>query len=151
MPDQEHHTGKTRIGERLRYIRHNHPDGLIEQARLAAKSGVSERHIRDVEAGKANTTVAKLEKIVNALGIDRVAYLLDEEVFEQVNAQLRSLQEARTLGVDGVRLRSHGTSSPGPSPSQEDVVAMLLARMAEIGDEAKRVQQDLPPSTAVDG
>lgn len=148
MPDHGGHEGKTRTGERLTYIRENHPDGPITIVGLAAKSGVSERYLRDVESGRANVTVEMLEKITQALGIDRVAYLLDDLVFDQVNAELRSLQEARDQGVSAIRLRSHtshGTSPPQSGPDQEGVAAML-AWLSEIGDEAKRMQQDLPPT-----
>lgn len=148
MPDHGGDEGKTRIGERLTYIRENHPDGAMTIAGLAAKSGVSERYLREVESGRANVTVEMLEKITGALGIDRVAYLLDDLVFDQVNAELRSLQEARDQGVNAIRLRSHpspGTSPPQPGPGHEGLAA-TLAWLSEIGDEAKRRQLDLPPT-----
>ena len=109
---------------------------------------MSARYLREVEAGRTNVTVDMLEKITKALGVDRVAYLLDDLVFDQVNAELRSLQEARDHGVSAIRLRSHtahGMSPPHAGPDQEGVAAML-AWLSEIGDRANRMQQDLPPT-----
>lgn len=146
MHDHEGHAGRTHRGERLRYLRRHHPDGPVTAGRLAEMSGVSERHVQNVESGTSNVTVEVLEEITHALGIDRVAYLLDEDVFNPIDAELRSLQEALTLGVLGIRLRSHDTSFPETHPGQTEIMAGMLAQIAELGDEAKRIQRDLSPS-----
>lgn len=149
MPDHGAHDGKARVGERLSYIMQNHPNGVITAAQLAETSGVSERHIRDMKAGKANITLEVLEKITQALEINRPACLIDGEVFEQVKAQLRSLQEARALGVEGIRLRSHGTSPSDPGSGQTEALAAFLDKMVAIGNEAKQMQQGLPRQQAL--
>ncbi|WP_306317497.1 MULTISPECIES: helix-turn-helix domain-containing protein [unclassified Streptomyces] len=80
----------TELARRLRHIRKYHPEGPFTLSDLAERTGVSKRTLVAAESAEGtNLTIETLVKVTRGLGIARSAYLLDEEVFRQVNAELR--------------------------------------------------------------
>ncbi|MFI9206045.1 helix-turn-helix domain-containing protein [Streptomyces sp. NPDC053048] len=98
------HAAKAAIALRLRYIRRHHPEGPFSLAKLAERAGVSKRTLASAEsADGTNLTIETLMKVAQSLGIRRLAYFLDEQVFHEVNAELE------TVG-DGPRIPAPGKS-----------------------------------------
>ncbi|MGW3661930.1 helix-turn-helix domain-containing protein [Streptomyces sp. NPDC005141] len=78
------------IARRLRHIRQYHPEGPFTLSELAERTDVSKRTLVAAESAEGtNLTIETLVKVTRGLGIARWAYLLDEQVFRQVNAELR--------------------------------------------------------------
>ncbi|MGW0533333.1 helix-turn-helix domain-containing protein [Streptomyces sp. NPDC003032] len=79
------------IARRLRHIRRHHPEGPFTLMELARLTSVSKRTLAAAESAEGtNLTIETLVKLTRGLGIRRWAYFLDEQVFQQVNAELRS-------------------------------------------------------------
>jgi transcriptional regulator with XRE-family HTH domain len=136
---------RSAVGERLRYIREHHPEGALTRAELAERSGVSLRTIAALESAEgANVQVDTLVKLTHSLGIRRVAYLLDAEVFTQVNQELalsRQLREARDAGVETVLLRN----STGVSDDAASTLNNLLDAIVGAARQAKgKLRGDTP-------
>jgi transcriptional regulator with XRE-family HTH domain len=136
---------RSAVGERLRYIREHHPEGPLTRAELAERSGVSMRTIAALESAEgANVQVDTLVKLTHSLGIRRVAYLLDGDVFAQVNQELalsRQLREAKDAGVEAVLLRN----STGISDDAASTLNNLLDAIVGAARQAKgRLQGDAP-------
>ncbi|MFB7244264.1 helix-turn-helix domain-containing protein [Streptomyces populi] len=113
------------IARRLRHIRQNHPEGPFTLSELAERTGVSKRTLTAAESAEgANLTIETLVTVTRGLGITRWAYLIDEQVFRQVNAELRTWgdavrreRDAEALGslavlLSGI-LTSTATARPG--------------------------------------
>ncbi|WMD20866.1 XRE family transcriptional regulator [Achromobacter seleniivolatilans] len=64
----------THVGENLRRIR---KQGGLSQSNLAEASGISRRMIAGLEAGKANISLASLDKLAGALGVGFVDLVSD--------------------------------------------------------------------------
>ncbi|MET9900699.1 helix-turn-helix domain-containing protein [Streptomyces sp. NPDC006446] len=95
------------IARRLRHIRQHHPEGPFSLAELAERTGVSKRTLVAAESAEgANLTIETLVKVTRGLGIARWAYLLDEQVFRQVNAELRQRGDAMRQERDAESLGS---------------------------------------------
>jgi transcriptional regulator with XRE-family HTH domain len=78
------------IARRLRHIRRHHPEGPFTLSELARLTSVSKRTLAAAESAEGtNLTIETLVKLTRGLGIRRWAYFLDEQVFQQVNADLR--------------------------------------------------------------
>ena len=136
---------RSAVGDRLRHIREHHPEGPITRAQLAERSGVSMRTIAALESAEgSNVQVDTLVKLTDSLGIRRVAYLLDADVFEQVNQELalsRQLREARDAGVEAVLLRN----STGISDDAASTLNTLLDAIVGAARQAKgRLRGDGP-------
>lgn len=94
------------IARRLRHVRQYHPEGPFTLSELAERTGVSKRTLVAAESAEGtNLTIETLVKVTRGLGIGRWAYLLDEQVFRQVNAELRKVghlmrqeRDAESLG-----------------------------------------------------
>lgn len=114
---------KLDVGRRLRFARTNHPNGPMTQTALADATGVSTRALGDIEAGNANPSLETLVKITCGLGVERMAYLLDQEVFDEVNRQFESVTEfdeaKRQLAVTSVSFRADST------PNLQEVTTIL--------------------------
>ncbi|MFI0766109.1 helix-turn-helix domain-containing protein [Streptomyces sp. NPDC021218] len=108
------------IGDRLRWIRAHHPEGPFSLEALAARSKIAKRRLASAESTDgANLTIETLVKIAHSLDIDRVAYFIDSQVFEDVNAQLALLREFQTRNVSSVALRtSHAPDIPPSTRAQ---------------------------------
>ncbi|MEV6609526.1 MULTISPECIES: helix-turn-helix domain-containing protein [unclassified Kutzneria] len=128
---------RSAVGERLRHIREHHPEGAMTRAELAERSGVSLRTIAALESAEgANVQVDTLIKLTHSLGIRRVAYLLDADVFAQVNRELAlsvQLREARVAGVEAVLLRN----STGISDDAASTLNNLLDAIVGAARQAK--------------
>jgi transcriptional regulator with XRE-family HTH domain len=128
---------RSAVGERLRHLREHHPEGPLTRAELAERSGVSMRTIAALESSDgANVQVDTLIKLTHSLGIRRVAYLLDADVFDQVNQELalsRQLREARDAGVEAVLLRN----STGISDDAASTLNNLLDAIVGAARQAK--------------
>ncbi len=57
---------KKQIGSRIKDYRQKHG---LKQSDLAKKAGISSNYYSKIERGEINTTIEKLQKIVNALGV----------------------------------------------------------------------------------
>ncbi|WP_244200019.1 helix-turn-helix domain-containing protein [Amycolatopsis thailandensis] len=117
---------KSDVGRRLRYARTNHPNGLLQnQSALSEATGVSRRTLAEIEAGSANPNLETLIKITCGLGINTLAYLFDEQVFDQVNKQWESVEDTaearRELGVTSVAYRA----DPDADVSSVDINGVL--------------------------
>lgn len=76
----------------------------MTQEKLAESSGLSVQYLGDVERGKANPTLAILEKIGRALNIP-IADLFDIENFQWQTEDLRSFIQDYVTKTDGETLR----------------------------------------------
>ncbi|WP_045694410.1 helix-turn-helix domain-containing protein [Streptomyces rubellomurinus] len=123
---------KTAIATRLRYVRHEHPEGPFTLGELAERAGVSKRTLVSAESSDGtNLTVETLVKVAHSLGIERWAYFLDEQVFREVNTELDMIKELRERNVRSVALRTaHPTHLP------VDQVAALLRGIIESAGQA---------------
>jgi transcriptional regulator with XRE-family HTH domain len=123
--DQEGGAVMPAIARRLRHIRQHHPEGPFTLSELAERTGVSKRTLVAAESAEGtNLTIETLVKVTRGLGIARWAYLLDEQVFRQVNAEFRKCgarvaqeRDAESLGslarlVSGI-LTSTAADRPG--------------------------------------
>ncbi|WP_405655855.1 helix-turn-helix domain-containing protein [Streptomyces sp. RK9] len=78
------------IARRLRHIRRHHPEGPFTLLELARLTSVSKRTLAAAESAEGtNLTLETLVKLTRGLGIRRLAYFLDEQVFQEVNAEMR--------------------------------------------------------------
>lgn len=117
------------IARRLRYIRHHHPDGPFTLAGLAERAGVSKRTLSHAEsADGSNLTLETLLKVCYSLGIERDAYFLDEQVFQQVNAEL----EARAGREAGCA-------------AHVDLLCHLLTDILDSASQARSALRAIPP------
>lgn len=90
------------IGRRVRQLRTRRGLSLRE---LASGSGLSERYVSDLEAGRANISVLRLEDVAAALGTSAGALLVEAE-------RAASAGSARVVALLG--LRGAGKSTIGP-------------------------------------
>ncbi|MDJ0466811.1 helix-turn-helix domain-containing protein [Streptomyces sp. H27-C3] len=133
------------IATRFRHIRQHHPEGPFTLERLASVTGVSKRNLALAESPEgANLKIETLVKIAHSLGIERWAYFLDAQVFDQVNIELSVLQELRQRQVETVALRKsndHQTSRDALTQLSE-----LIAGITNLGQSANEILQDMPGS-----
>ncbi|MER6568864.1 helix-turn-helix domain-containing protein [Streptomyces sp. NPDC001093] len=143
--DDHVHAAKTDIAARLRHIRRHHPEGPFSLARLAELAGVSKRTLASVESAEgANLTIETLVKVAHSLGIQRCAYFLDEQVFQQVNKELELLGQLRESRAHGLALRS---SHAAPVATTTDQVSQLLAGIIEAAAQARDSLRGVPPTS----
>ena len=90
------------LGKRIRQLRLERGLSLRE---LAARSGVSERYLSELEAGRGNISVLRLEQVATALEQSAGALLLEAERITTAGA-------ARVVALLG--LRGAGKSTIGP-------------------------------------
>ncbi|MGW5735642.1 MULTISPECIES: helix-turn-helix domain-containing protein [Streptomyces] len=103
----EHGSVMPEIARRLRHIRRHHPEGPFTLVELARLTSVSKRTLAAAESAEGtNLTIETLVKLTRGLGIRRWAYFLDEQVFQQVNAELRD-------GGPAARRAAHSTEPLG--------------------------------------
>ncbi|UUV36487.1 helix-turn-helix domain-containing protein [Amycolatopsis roodepoortensis] len=125
VPDSLLQAVKLDVGRRLKFARTNHPNGSMTQAALAEATGVSTRALGDIETGSSNPNLETLVKITAGLGVDRLAYLLDEAVFDQVNSEFESVRETaaarKELGVTSFAFRADSK----PDLSNMDINSIL--------------------------
>lgn len=140
--DAEVHAAKTAIAVRLRHIRQHHPEGPFSLAKLAERAGVSKRTLASAESAEGtNLTIETLVKVTHSLGIARWAYLLDEEVFQQVNAELETIKELRRRKVQSVALRA--SHSAAVSTGQ---LSKLLTGIIDAAAQARDSLRGAPPT-----
>ncbi|MGV9252834.1 helix-turn-helix domain-containing protein [Streptomyces sp. NPDC003697] len=133
--DDHVHATKADIAARLRHIRRSHPEGPFSLAKLAELAGVSKRNLASVESAEgANLTIETLVKVAHSLGIQRCAYFLDDEVFQQVNKELEFLRELRDSKAAGLALR---TSHAQPVATTTDQVSQLLSGIIDAAAQAR--------------
>jgi hypothetical protein len=83
-----------------------------------------------------------LVKIAHSLGIERWAYFLDEQVFDQVNIELAVVKELAARNVETVALRkSNGHQMSSQALSQ---LSELITGITSLGQSANEILQDLP-------
>ncbi|GGN34406.1 helix-turn-helix domain-containing protein [Streptomyces kronopolitis] len=141
-PDEAAHAAKTAIARRLRHLRQHHPEGPVTLARLAELAGVSKRTLAAAEsADGTNLTVETLVKVAHSLGISRVAYFLDEQVFNDVNSELELLSKLRSHRVESVALRQTGPAAPASSLTE---LSHLITRLVTTAEAARATLEDLP-------
>jgi transcriptional regulator with XRE-family HTH domain len=144
-PDETAHAAKTALARRLRHLRQHHPEGPVTLARLAELAGVSKRTLAAAEsADGTNLTVETLVKVAHSLGISRVAYFLDEQVFDDVNSELELLRKLRTHRVESVALRQTGPAAPAASTSSLTELSHLITRLVTTAEAARATLEDLP-------
>ncbi|MFF4739730.1 helix-turn-helix domain-containing protein [Streptomyces sp. NPDC001262] len=128
--DERIHRAKAEVARRLRYVRRHHPEGPFTLAGLAERAGVSKRTLSHAEsADGCNLTLETLLKVSHSLGISRDAYFLDEQVFEQVNAQ---------LGAQGE------PGAPGGPAAPVDRLSGLIDEILASAAQAQNALRDLP-------
>ncbi|MER6086748.1 helix-turn-helix domain-containing protein [Streptomyces bluensis] len=138
--DELIHASKRAVAERLRHIRQHHPEGPFTLASLAERAGVSARTLAQAESSEgANVTLETLTKVAHSLGIRRIAYFLDDAVFQQVTAELDTLARLRTQKVEGVSARR---SAPTGLPVEQ--LAQLLSGILANAEQARNALQELP-------
>ncbi|MGW7528822.1 helix-turn-helix domain-containing protein [Streptomyces sp. NPDC054783] len=139
------HETKADIARRLRHIRRHHPEGPFSLAKLAHLAGVSKRTLTSVESDDgANLTIETLVKVAHSLGIQRCAYFLDEQVFQQVNQEFALLMELRESRAQGLALR---TSHASPIPTTTDQVSRLLTGIIDAAAQARDSLRGAPLSS----
>lgn len=131
------------LARRLRYIRQHHPEGPFTLEGLAEVVGVSKRNLAQAESSTgANLSIETLIKIAHNLGIDRWAYFLDEQVFEQVNVELAVVKGLASRQVATVALRSsHAQQIPAETLAQ---LSELISGITSLGQSANEILQDMP-------
>ncbi|MGI5484746.1 helix-turn-helix domain-containing protein [Streptomyces lavendofoliae] len=131
------------LARRLRYIRQHHPEGPFTLEALSEMVGVSKRNLAQAESFTgANLRIETLIRIAHNLGIDRWAYFLDEEVFNQVNVELSVVKELAAKRVETVALRStHVQNIPGETLAQ---LSELIAGITSLGQSANEILQEMP-------
>ncbi len=93
---------------------------------LAARSGVSQRFLADVEAGRANISLRKLGAIASALGVELTHVLVEEVVSPE-----RALIDELLAGRPGEELAiAHRVLRETLGPKQGSLVALLGLRGA---------------------
>ncbi|WP_219152391.1 helix-turn-helix domain-containing protein [Amycolatopsis sp. TNS106] len=137
-PDALLETVKSDVGRRLKYARTHHPNGRLRtQAALSEATGVSRRALGEIEAGTANPSLDTLVKLTAGLGVERVAYLLDEGVFDQVNSEFdavrQNLEAKEELGVSSVVFRA---DSEPPSPQDMGGILRQLQKLVTAAQNA---------------
>lgn len=130
------------VGERLRYIRKHHPEGPFTLAALAERSGVSQRTLGAAEAATANLTLESLVKIASCLGINRVAYFVDAQVFDEVNTELDAVSALRAQGVRSVALRSDGRAPDATGTHEQNLATLLQTILASASEAVRKLPQD---------
>lgn len=90
------------IGGAIRSLR---MEGGLSLRALAARSGLSERYLSDLEAGRANISILRLEEVARALGRSAGALLLEAE---------RAVSAGSPQVVALLGLRGAGKSTIGP-------------------------------------
>ncbi|MGW7821834.1 helix-turn-helix domain-containing protein [Streptomyces puniciscabiei] len=139
--DGQVHAAKAAIAARLRHIRQHHPEGPFTLAKLAERAGVSKRTLASAESAEGtNLTIETLVKVAHSLGIERWAYFLDEQVFQQVNAELETVKELSRRKVHSVALRT-----PHPTTVPTDQLAQLLTGIIDAAAQARQTLRDGPP------
>ncbi|MFF1478078.1 helix-turn-helix domain-containing protein [Streptomyces sp. NPDC058301] len=134
------HATKADAAARLRHIRHQHPQGPFTLAQLAERTGLSKRTLVSAESAEGtNLTLETLVKVAHSLGIRRVAYFLDEQVFQQVNAELETVKALRRRNVQQIALRA---AHPGEAPTEQ--LAQLLAGIIDSATQARDSLRDAP-------
>ncbi|MFD8542452.1 helix-turn-helix domain-containing protein [Streptomyces sp. NPDC059649] len=142
--DEAAHAAKTAIARRLRYIRQQHPEGPFTLARLAERAGVSKRTLASAESvDGTNLTVETLVKVAHSLGISRVGYFLDDQVFDQVNSELEWLKKMRSQRVESVALRQSAAAAP-PAASSLNELSHLITHLVSTAEAARATLEDLP-------
>ncbi|MFF7777454.1 helix-turn-helix domain-containing protein [Streptomyces tanashiensis] len=133
------------LARRLRHVRQHHPEGPFTLERLSHVVGVSKRNLAQAESDAgANLSIETLIKIAHNLGIDRSAYFLDEQVFQQVNVELSVVRELAAKRVEAVALRStHGRELPPDALTQ---LSELIAGITSLGRSANELLQEMPHS-----
>ncbi|AJC62121.1 helix-turn-helix domain-containing protein [Streptomyces sp. 769] len=140
--DDHVHVAKTAIATRLRHIRQHHPEGPFSLAKLAQLAGVSKRTLASAESSEGtNLTIETLVKVAHSLGIQRCAYFLDEQVFQQVNTELDVVRELRRRKAHGLALR---TSHPASSPAAADQLSQLLTGIIDAAAQARDTLHGAP-------
>ncbi|MFK0279895.1 helix-turn-helix domain-containing protein [Streptomyces sp. NPDC090499] len=143
--DELIHSSKRAVAERLRHIRQHHPEGPFTLATLAERASVSARTLAQAESQEgANVTLETLAKVAHSLGIRRIAYFLDESVFQQVNAELDTLAQLRKQKVEGVSARR--SAPTGLPPASVEQLAQLLSGILANAEQARDTLQELPPT-----
>ncbi|MER5546424.1 helix-turn-helix domain-containing protein [Streptomyces sp. NPDC002589] len=143
--DELVHSSKQAVAERLRHIRQHHPEGPFTLATLADRTGVSQRTLAQAESVEgANVTLETLAKVAHSLGIRRIAYFLDEAVFQQVNAELDTLARLRKQRVEGVAARR--AAPTGLPPASVEQLAQLLSGIVANAEQVRTALQE-PPTT----
>ncbi|WP_187363958.1 helix-turn-helix domain-containing protein [Streptomyces piniterrae] len=133
--DDHVHATKADIAARLRHIRRHHPEGPLSLAKLADLAGVSKRTLGSVESAEgANVTIETRVKVAHSLGIQRCAYFLDGQVFEQVNKELELIQELRRGRAHGLAMRA---SHAAPVATTTDQVSRLLTGIIDAAAQAR--------------
>lgn len=141
--DARLHGARCDLARRLRYIRQHHPEGPFTLERLAQTVGVSKRNLAQAESSTgANLRIETLIKIAHSLGIERWAYFLDEQVFEQVNIELSVVKELAEKRVETVALRS--THVQQMSSETLTQLSELIAGITSLGQSATEILKDAP-------
>ncbi|GAB7035745.1 helix-turn-helix domain-containing protein [Streptomyces sp. NPDC021749] len=145
------HDAKTAIARKLRYIRQQHPEGPFTLAGLAERAGVSKRTLASAESvDGTNLTVETLVKVAHSLGISRVGYFLDDQVFEQVNSELEWLKKMRTQRIESVALRQSAAPSGPPAASSLNELSHLITHLVTTAEAARATLEDLPGKDSPD-
>ncbi|MER6304533.1 helix-turn-helix domain-containing protein [Streptomyces sp. NPDC001739] len=142
--DETMQATKTAIARRLRYIRQQHPEGPFTMAGLAERAGISKRTLASAESvDGTNLTVETLVKVAHSLGISRVGYFLDDQVFDQVNSELEWLKKMRSQRVESVALRQSAPVGP-PAGSSLNELSHLITHLVSTAEAARATLEDLP-------
>ncbi|MFB7632342.1 helix-turn-helix domain-containing protein [Streptomyces sp. NPDC056149] len=140
--DHQAHAAKAAIAVRLRHVRQHHPEGPFSLAKLAELSGVSKRTLASAESAEGtNLTIETLVKVAHSLGIQRCAYFLDEQVFQQINNELEALKGLHRQKFQGLTLR---TSHPTPHHTAADQLSQLLSGIIDAAAQARDTLHGAP-------
>ena len=125
MTEVEHETVQVAVGERLRAIRQLRRKTLKE---IATTAGISESFLSQLERGRTNATIATLQRLATALGIEV------SDLFTTGAPQPRVLRRGAREFVAWGELGRKALLTPKPFHSLEVVVALFEAG-GSTGDE----------------
>lgn len=117
------------LGQRARTLRNK--SGQARKA-LAEKSGLSERYIAQLEAGKGNVSVLLLRRICHGVGVPLTALFQDTSAHEPLFAEFRALLEtADRKSIEAARRALIDPAKQAPGPVRRcDRVALIGLRGA---------------------
>mgnify|MGYP007100044169 CR=1 FL=1 len=107
------------LGDRIKFARHNHPDGKMTQGVLAKLSGISQTTVADIERGR-NSGTTKIVDIARVLKVS-VSWL------NSGKGDMRTGAQSQTATTHGATVRSAGDDEENPLISRIRKVKLKIS------------------------